>query len=192
MMRKLAYLIFVVIVCAAPARAGLIITFYSHTLGTYHMNVAFPHGFVTIKGTMEGGDPVDTNFGFTAPTVSPAMLWGPVEGKLDIEPDDYLAQGKPHFSFAISDDQYRAIWAVAEKWRTYPQPSYDLETRNCVTFVKEIAVAAGLSVSNDRKFIYKPSEFLDDVAARNAERLARPGNRVFKPTQAPNASVSPN
>ena len=71
--------------------------------------------------------------------------------------------------------QYRAVLATAEKWRTAPQPSYDIDSTNCVTFVKEVAVAVGLSVSDDRKFIRAPGDFVPDIARRNATFLAQFG-----------------
>jgi hypothetical protein len=120
---------------------------------------------------------VKENFGFSAPDVSFAMLLRPVDGALDVEPDDYVAQGHPHFSFTISDDQYRAVLQVVKQWHDAPQPSYDLHTHNCVTFVKDIAAAVGLSVDDSADYILKPSEFLDDVAARNAKFLKDSGER---------------
>jgi hypothetical protein len=44
--------------------------------------------------------------------------------------------------------------AVVDQWRNYPQPSYNLDTHNCVTFVKEIALQ--LPASDDEKFIRSP------------------------------------
>lgn len=182
--RKLTLLVLILLASAAPAQAKVVITFYSHSLGTYGFDIAFPHGYVTLTGTTENGQAVKANFGFTAPDVSPAMLWGPVDGRLDTEPDDYIAEGKPHFSLAISDTQYRAVLAVIEKWRNAAQPSYDLDSRNCVTFVKEIAVAVGLAVSDDKKFIHAPNDFLNDVATRNAALLAQARQDDLKASQA--------
>jgi hypothetical protein len=65
------------------------------------------------------------------------------------------------------------VLAVVEKWRSAPQPSYELDTHNCVIFVKEVALAVGLAVSDDERFVRNPNDFLDDVKARNAAFLAR-------------------
>ena len=65
-----------------------------------------------------------------------------------------------------------AVMATADKWRAAPQPSYDFYNRNCVTFIRDIAVSAGLSVSYATKFIHDPQAFLKDVAVRNADFLA--------------------
>ena len=159
---------------AAQACAAVTIAFYSHDLRMNRgMYVRFPHGFVVLSGATESGEQVNAHLGFSSKTLTMTMLWGPVEGALDDErlTDAYVAQSTRHFSFVISDAQYRAVMAVEHKWRTWPQPSYEIDTHNCTTFVKEIAVAAGLAVSDDAKFIRKPRSFLDDVAVRNADFL---------------------
>ena len=149
---------------ASGARAEVTLTFYSHHFGTYGLGITFPHAYVTLSGTT-GGDakPVKANFGFTAQTISPSILWEPVEGYVISMPDDYIAMSQPHLSLPISDEQYRTVLAVVDRWRKYPQPSYSLDTKNCVTFVKEIAIALKLPASSDAKFIRSPKEFLEDL-----------------------------
>ena len=105
-------------------------------------------------------------FRFTAQTISPSILWDLVEGYVISMRDDYIAMSQPHFSLPISDEQYRSVLAVVDRWRKYPQPSYSLDTRNCVTFVKEIALALKLPASNDVKFIRNPKDFLEDLQMR--------------------------
>jgi hypothetical protein len=46
-----------------------------------------------------------------------------------------------------------------------------------VIFIRELAQAAGLAVSDDDKFIHAPGDFLEDAAARNAAFLAAHGSR---------------
>jgi hypothetical protein len=152
---------------ASGACAEVTLTFYSHHLGTYGLGIAFPHAHVVLSGTT-GADakPVKANFGFTADTISPSILWGSVEGAVVSMPDDYIAISQPHLSLPISDEQYRSVLAVVDRWRKYPQPSYNLDTHNCVTFVKEIAIAVRLPASNDVKFIRSPKEFLEDLQLR--------------------------
>jgi hypothetical protein len=103
-----------------------------------------------------------------------------VEGSLDPTPlpASYMASADRHFSFPLTDAQYHAVTAVVAKWKSWPQPSYDIDKHNCVTFVKELAIAAGLSVSDSPKFIRKPKELLDDVASRNGAFLAPYGNVI--------------
>ncbi len=62
-----------------------------------------------------------------------------------------------------------------QRWRNWPQPSYDIDARNCVIFVKEVAQAVGLQVSDEKGFVRAPIEFLIDVAQRNAAFLATQG-----------------
>ena len=155
---------------ASGACAEVTLTFYSHHFGTYGFGITFPHAYVVLSGTT-GADakPVKANFGFTAQTISPSILWEPVEGYVISMPDDYIAMSKLHLSLPISDEQYRSVLAVVDRWRKYPQPSYTLDKHNCVTFVKEIAIALRLPASNDVKFIRSPREFLEDLQLRTSK-----------------------
>jgi hypothetical protein len=170
----LALLVFAFL--AAPAGAAVTIGFYSHDLRLLDgANTDFPHAFVTLDGTDSDSVLVHDEYGFSARNIFVNVLWEPVDGALDVGPlsATYMAEATRHFSLVLSDAQYRAVLAVVHKWATWPQPSYDIDTHNCVTFVKEIAVAVGLAVSDDRKFIRQPREFLADVAARNIRFLAQ-------------------
>jgi hypothetical protein len=152
---------------ASGAHAEVTLTFYSHHFGTYGFSVTFPHAYVTLSGTTEpDAKPVKANSGFTAQTISPSIAWQSVEGFVISMPDDYVAMSQPHLSLPISDKEYRAVLAIVDRWRKYPQPSYNLDTRNCVTFVREIAIALRLPASNDTKFIRSPREFLEDMELR--------------------------
>ena len=171
-MSKLLWLFLAFLLLGVPAQAEVRITFYSHTLNLRGMYLNFPHGYITLAGTTASSEPVKTNFGWTPPSVTPAILLGRVDGEVAVAEDSYVAEGIPHLSLVLSDDQYGAVLALVNKWRNFPQPSYDLNERNCVSFVKAVAVTVGLNVSDDDKFNRKPAEFLDDVAARNVTYLA--------------------
>jgi hypothetical protein len=151
----------------APAQAAVTLTFYSRDMHVGLFNVQFPHGFVVLSGVTDAGVPVDANYGFTATDVTPAIMFGPVDGEIIGAKPSYIADARPHFSLPISDDQYQAVMALMAAWRDAPQPSYDLNGHNCMTFVKATAVAVGLEVSDAPRFMGEPSDFLDDVAARN-------------------------
>jgi hypothetical protein len=155
---------------ASGACAEVTLTFYSHHFGTYGFGITFPHAYVALNGTT-GADakPVKANFGFTAQTISPSILWESVEGFIISMPDDYTAMSQRHLSLTISDEQYRSVLAIVDRWRNYPQPSYGLDTRNCVTFVREIAIALQLPASNNVKFVRSPKEFLEDLQLRTSE-----------------------
>ena len=155
---------------AAPAFAEVEVTFHSREFGT-----TFPHAFVRLKGTIDKtGEVVDTAYGFTAKTISPAILMGSVTGRLQVEPQSYIDNSKRHFTVSLPDDRYRAVMAVVEKWRSAKQPSYNLNRANCVHFVGEIAQAAGLDVTFDPKLMKKPHGFLVSVKAANEGRTREP------------------
>ena len=170
-LRRLLFAVSFFLGVTSTAHAEVTLTFYSHRLGTYRSDIAFVHAFVGLAGTT-GPDKkrVDATFGFTASEVPPSILWKPVRGEVASMRKDYIASSRRHFSIPISDTQYRAVLSVVARWRNYPQPSYNLDTHNCVTFVKEIALALRLPASNDKKFIHSPQDFLEDLKTRTGER----------------------
>jgi hypothetical protein len=91
-----------------------------------------------------------------------------------------MAMSQPHLSLPISDEQYRSVLAMVDRWRKYPQPSYNLDSKNCVTFVREIAIALRLPASNDAKFIRNPREFLEDLQSRTSktDRIVATGKSI--------------
>ena len=164
----LALIAFTLLAC--PASAAVTIAFYSHDLRLIDgANTDFPHAFVTLDGTDSGGALVHAEYGFSARNIFVNVLWEPVNGALDVGPlsATYMAEATRHFSLVLTDAQYRAVLEVVHKWATWPQPSYDIDTHNCVTFVKEIALAVGLAVSDDKRFVRDPDGFLDDMRLRN-------------------------
>jgi hypothetical protein len=147
----------------APALAAVTVSFYSHELGS-----SFPHAFFTIKGTLDRGGAVDSNFGFTAQSVSPAILMGPVKGVVESVKPKYIESSDRRFSITVDDAKYDALMAVVAKWRAIPGKSYDLGSRNCIHFVGEAARALGLSAPFEKGLMKKPRSFLINVARLNA------------------------
>lgn len=151
------------------ARAQITVAFYSHELGS-----SFPHAFITLKGTPQaGGPPVDVNFGFTARSVTPAVLMGPVSGKIEAANAAYVRHSDRKFAFAVSDQQFGQLMALVEKWRNLPGKSYDLNKRNCIHFVGEAAQILGLKVMFDKSLIKRPRSFLENIIRLNPTLAVR-------------------
>jgi len=153
---------------SSPAFAAVEIAFYSRELGTN-----FPHAFVVLRGHVDAtGEQVDTNLGFTAHSVTPALLFGAVRGEVEAVDAGYIARSNRKFAVTLTDDQYRRVLAVAEEWRNVPQPSYRLRTHSCVHFVSAIAEAIGLRVDNEQRLMNRPRSFLERVLALNPQLAA--------------------
>ena len=158
--------------CGLPAQAlaAVEIAFYSRELGGNN----FPHAFVALHGMVDStGEVVDTSYGFTAKAVTPALLFGSVSGEVEVEGPDQIAHSDRQFAVTLTEEQYRAVMAVVEAWRTREQPSYNLNRRNCVHFVSDLAAAAGLRVENVRGLMKRPRSFLQHVRSLNPQ-LAEP------------------
>lgn len=148
---------------SAIAQAEVVATFYSHDFGDH-----FPHAFVKLKGTVDStGKAVDTNYGFTAVSVSPAILMGSVKGMIETKDAKYIASSNPHFSVRLSDAEYAKFMAFVDKWRNLPGKSYSLGKRNCVHFAMEAAALLGLSVNRQSKFFKKPKSFILETMKLN-------------------------
>lgn len=148
---------------SAPLRAEVVVTFYSHDFGDH-----FPHTFFTLKGKVDAtGEEVDTNYGFTAVSVSPAILMGSVKGMIETKEAKYITKSNPHFSLKLADDQYARLMAHVEKWRNLPGKSYNLGKQNCVHFVMEAIALLGFQVNRESKFFKKPKSFVLEVMQLN-------------------------
>ncbi len=155
-----------------PAQAAVTITFWSHELGN-----SFPHAFFTLRGVADaGGAPVDANFGFTAKSLTPALLLGPVAGKLDIATPFYMNGSDAQFSVVMTDAQYTAVLALIDAWSEgKPDSVYRLADHNCVSFVKEAARRIGLANLDHPDLMKKPRSYLKAVLAGNPGRATLVG-----------------
>lgn len=129
----------------------------------------YPHTFVSMVGTLEDGTRVKENFGFSAKRTSLAVLNGPVEHTILVEKDKWLTKTNRHFTLTISDQKYREVRALVEAWRNAPGKYYDLETRNCIHFVGEIARIVGLEVSYPEKMLRRPKKWLNFITGLNPQ-----------------------
>jgi hypothetical protein len=171
MFRPLA-LLFALLLALLPvtARAEVLATFYSHDFGDH-----FPHAFVKLTGTVEAtGEVIDTNYGFTAKNLTPAILWGSVLGMIETKDAKYIEDSNAHFTIVLDDEKYTALIAHVEAWRNRPQKSYNLNKSNCVHFVMEAAELLGLKVNRKSKFFKKPKSFVLEVMELNPELSLEP------------------
>lgn len=153
---------------ATPAAAAVEISFYSHEMGGLKEEFSFPHAFYTLKGTPDAGGPVvNERHGFTVYNAGPQILWGSVPGVMEKPARSYIKQSRLHLTVALSDAQLAAVRAARDDWAKVGGKSYNLNKRNCVHFIGEIARAAGLTVVNDKKLMKKPRSYLIALVSRN-------------------------
>lgn len=170
----------VVALWAAPAAAAVSITFYSKELST-----SFPHAFVVLDGTLDrDGSRIAEDYGFSAKTISPAILFGRVKGEVisDHEPS-YVKASDAHFTITLTDAEYDRVMEAVERWRGARQPSYDLDKANCIHFVGDLASAIGLDGAPRKGLMRKPRSFLAALTEANRPALAARG-AVFHRLQA--------
>lgn len=168
---------------ASPAFAAVEISFYSRELGGNN----FPHAFIVLKGNVDAtGERIDTSLGFTAHSVTPALLFGSVQGEVVVEGEREIARSDRQFALTLSDAQYQVVMGIVDEWRNRAQPSYNLNRRNCVHFVAAIAQALGLRVEHAERLMKKPRSFLQLVLSQNPQLgPAAPGEAAQATRQAP-------
>lgn len=149
----------------APARADYLIGFWAHD-----QDRDFPHAFFTVKGRPDkGGAEIDTNFGFTAVSVTPAILFGSVAGEIETLEPEYIRRSHRMFVLRVNDAGYAAIMATVGRWRAPPGSRYNLGKHNCVHFIGEVAQAVGLRVVFEKALMKKPRAFLENVLRLNPQ-----------------------
>jgi hypothetical protein len=137
---------------------------------------------VILEGTLDrSGQRIDEDYGFSAKTISPAILWGKVGGKVisDHEPS-YVKSSDRHFTVTLSDEEYDRVMTTVERWRTARQPSYDLDKANCIHFVGELAAAIGMEAGPRKGLMRKPRSFVESVTAANREWLLARGAVIHR------------
>jgi hypothetical protein len=157
---------------SVPAAAAVRITFYSKELGT-----SFPHAFVTMEGTLDrSGERIDVDYGFTAKSVTPAILFGAVKGEvISDHGKSYIRASDKHIILTLSDVDYDKVMGVVARWRALPQPSYDLDKRNCIHFIADVAASLGMKVDIPKKLMKKPKSFLNLLTETNRPWLVAHG-----------------
>lgn len=146
---------------AVPAHADVEVSFWSHELG-----VELPHAFFNVEGVVRG-KPVKGSYGYTPKSITPAILWGPVAGRIDYTDAGFISKSHEHFVVRVPDDRYDQLMALVQKYNVKPGSVYYMNTHNCVHFVAEAAQISGLKVVIDPKLMKRPTSFLRSVVAMN-------------------------
>lgn len=135
----------------------------------------FPHTFIVLEGTEEAtGRAVNENYGFSARTIGPAILNGPVKHVVLSEKARYITSTNRHFTVELTDAEYRRVVREVASWRDAPGKYYDLDARNCIRFIGAMAAVAGLKVEYPGKLLRKPMAWLNHIAALNPQLRAKP------------------
>jgi hypothetical protein len=145
------------------ARADIEVGFWTREMG-----LELPHAFFTIKGRVDG-KAVEETYGFTAKTITPALLWGPVPGRIDIASKGYMAASHKLYSVTVSDDVYPRLKALVQRYSVKPGSIYRMNERNCVHFTAEAAAATGLRLPDGRGMMKRPTTYMMAIAAANKD-----------------------
>ena len=165
------------LLAAGPVSAKVQITFYSKELGA-----SFPHAYVVLEGTLDrNGQRIAEDYGFSAKTISPAILMGRVKGQvISDHSESYVKGSERHFTVTMTDEEYDRVMATIARWRAARQPSYDLNRANCVHFVGELAAAIGMSAAPQKGLMKKPKTFLQSITNANRAWLAARGAVIHR------------
>ena len=156
------------IALAWPGAASAEVLMSFHSFSGSVFSGRYPHTFIVLEGSLDAsGERVNENYGFTAKEVSRAVLQGPVEHAIQVEPAKYIASTKRHFTVKLSDAQYRKVKAEVKRWRTAPGKYYDLDRRNCIHFVGAMADIVGIKVVYPQSMLRKPRQWLDHLSKLN-------------------------
>jgi hypothetical protein len=186
-MRRIRFFLFLFLIgWGAAAQAEVQIAFYSKDMAS-----SFPHAFVRLTGVDDQtGKQIDDNYGFTPATLGMSILFGNVRGIVESAGPQYVARSDRHFALKLTDAQYRQVLAIVNQWRTAKQPSYNLNKRNCITFVAEIAIALGLKAPVLPKLMKKPRSYLNVITDMNSALIShwRVGPALTSPASAQSAN----
>jgi hypothetical protein len=168
------FLVLAALVCWSDAALAQVNVEF-HSFNGSFFGSRFPHTFVVFDGTLDStGETIHSNYGFSAKTVSPAVLAGPVKHVVYSEKEKYVKSTNVHFTIAVSDETYHRMMREVIAWRDAPGKYYDLDTRNCIHFVGRLAELAGLKVDYPHDLLRKPKAWLNHIGDLNPQLGARP------------------
>lgn len=174
-MRLVASLLLALAVALLPLPAAAKVLLSFHSFNGSMIGGRFPHTFIVLQGTLEAsGQKIDENYGYTAKSVGPSVLSGPVRHAIVVEKAKYLTTTNRHFSVPISDETYRRIVAEVAAWRDAPGKAYSLDSNNCIHFVGRMAELAGIRIDYPKALIRKPKAWLNHITMLNPQLGARP------------------
>lgn len=151
-----------------PAPVQIRVTFYAHGWGTApNGNTYAPHAFIRIEGNPDGGAAVDETYGFTATNLMNAMAHK--AGFVEAADPRYIGEAHPYFWLTITDAQYHALRTRIDYWKSPEGSLYSLWSRNCITFVADMAATLGLEPGNARG--WNPVVFMADTVKRNRDKV---------------------
>ncbi|MBX9574798.1 MAG: hypothetical protein K2X07_04080 [Caulobacteraceae bacterium] len=151
---------------AGPVAAAVTVTFYGHEGAQVRGGwLYFPHAYLRLHGTLDTGETVDRAVGFTARSPGPQLLLFSGPGILKEPEPAYLAEGVAYLSVEISDEAFHQITARIDWWGTPEGSRYNLNKRNCIAFVADVAQRLGLSTPSHETL--SPNGFLKDMVALN-------------------------
>ena len=169
----------VLLLVAFPAAAEVRVTFYSHVWNAGGDGM-YPHAFIRITGQPAWAQaPVDETYGFT--TKQQALVFFKARGHVEAADAGYVSRSVPHFWVEITDDQYRALRERIDTWSRPPGSDYNLNRRNCIHFVADLAQHLGLEAAATNHL--KPEVFLAETTKLNETRVALGAAPSFEPVQ---------
>ncbi len=164
--------LFAMLLLPLPATAQVLLSFQSFNGSMF--GGRFPHTFVVLRGSLDAtGAKIEENYGYSAKSLSPAILSGPVEGIVMTEPPKYVTTTNRHFTVPISDAMYWRVREEVATWRDAPGKQYRLDEHNCVSFVGRIAELAGITVDYPKGLMRKPKAWLNHIVGMNPQLGAK-------------------
>jgi hypothetical protein len=147
----------------AAARAEIEVAFWTRELG-----LELPHAFITIKGIVDG-KAVEESYGFTPKAITPAILWGPVPGRIDLTTKGYMNASNKLYTVTVADAVLPRLRDLVLRYNAKPGSIYRMNERNCVHFVAEAAGIVGFRLPDGKGLMKRPTSYLMAVAAANKD-----------------------
>ena len=123
----------------------------------------------SLAGITVDGKPVEESYGFTAKTITPALLWGPVPGRIDLTTKGYMAASNKLWSVIVPDEAYPRLKALVQRYAVKPGSIYRMNERNCVHFVAEAASVIGMRLPDGHGMMKRPTSYMMAIAAANKD-----------------------